>query len=151
MALLSKPSPAARAALLYITLGSLTLVWSIVWYFWLRSQHAQQDVPFFSTAQDYVCLGTLLTGLTLLVIGLAVGRIGRAARHAELPPPEATPTVAQTDRLAAGTGQVAAPAPQAPVAPGSLRPPATQPVAAVPAVPAAAQPVPPSQPAVRVR
>jgi hypothetical protein len=151
MAMLTKPSSAARAALLYITLGSLILVWSAVWYVWLHNQHAQQGVQFFSSAQDYICTGTLLTGLTLLIIGLAVGRIGRAARHAELPPPEATPTVAQTDKIAAQNGQVVAPAPQAPAAPGSLQPPVTPPVVAAPAAPAAVLAVPPSQPAVRVR
>jgi hypothetical protein len=151
MAMLTKPSSAARAALLYITLGSLILVWSGVWYVWLRNQHAQQDVPFFSSAQDYVCIGTLLAGLTLMIIGLAVGRIGRSARHAELPPPEATRSVAQTDKLAAEKGQVAAPAAQVPVPPTGSAPSAAPPAVAVPAVPAAARPVPPSQPAVRLR
>jgi hypothetical protein len=148
MPMFTKPSAAARAALMYITFGALILVWSGVWYFRLHNQYAEQGVRFFANSQDYVCIGLLLTGLTLLIIGLAVGRIGRAARHAELPPPEATPTVASTDQIAAQRGAVAAPAPTAPQAPVSPQPAAVQ---AVPAQPVMAQPVPPSRPAAPAR
>ena len=73
-------------SLIYITLGALLDVWSGIWYWYLHS-HADEV----SQTSYFWCAGFFLTGLTLLIIGLALGQIGRAARHAELPPPEATP------------------------------------------------------------
>ena len=71
---------ATRAALLYITVGSVMIVWSTIYYFYLQN-HAPEgtDTPW------YWDTGFLLTGATLLVIGLAVGWIGRSARQAEQP------------------------------------------------------------------
>jgi hypothetical protein len=66
-------------AVIYITVGAILGVWTTVWYFYLRHSNAP-DGPY------YWCYGLFFTGLTLIVIGLALGRIGRAARHAELPP-----------------------------------------------------------------
>lgn len=127
MPLMSKPSSAAKTSLAYITLGALLVVWTVIWYFYLRNTAA--DVP---PRTWYINYGLLATGLVLLVIGLAVGRIGRSARHAELPPPEATHQEAKIDQTAAarpvvvppvasvqsGTQPVATPAnPAAPAAP----------------------------------
>jgi hypothetical protein len=95
MAMLSKPSTAAYTSLIYITLGALTVVWTGVWYAWLRAHPPVTDAPYFW------CAGFGVTGVTLLVIGLALGRIGRAARHAELPPPEVTRTEANVQQTAA--------------------------------------------------
>jgi hypothetical protein len=133
MPMLTKPSAAARMSLLYITVGALLLVWTGVYFAYLyRNPPAHDYVWYLSTA-------ILLTGATLLIIGLALGKIGRAARHAELPPPEATPAVAATDQKAAQSGMVAPPLPTAPVAPNGAVPasPAVTPVAA----PVPAQPV----------
>jgi hypothetical protein len=128
MAMLTKPSAAAKMALAYITIGALMIVWTGVWFAYLY-QH-QDPPPHPSTY--YLCTALMLTGITLLVIGLGLGRIGRAARKAELPPPEAAPTVAHTDQIAARTG---APTPEnAPAAP---------PAQAAPAPPAQAIPVTP--------
>ena len=70
----------ARAALLYITVGAVMIVWSAIYYFYLNNHPpAQGDAPW------YWCTGFLLTGCTLLIIGLAVGWIGRSARQAEQP------------------------------------------------------------------
>jgi hypothetical protein len=123
MAMLTKPSAAAKMALAYITIGSLLIVWTSVWFFY----HHQYPDPAPPPFHNYICTGLLLTGVTLLIIGLGLGRIGRAARHAELPPPEVTPTVAKTDQTAAQThaptpenaqaAPVAQPAPVAPVQP----------------------------------
>jgi hypothetical protein len=140
MPILSKPSSAARTSVLYVTVGALVAVWASIWYAWLR--HID---PEGSSVQYYWCLGFFLSGVVLLVIGLALGRIGRAARHAELPPeapasPTAEPavTAAAPANRAAGapaavpagypvTGQVVVPVPPAagtaPVAP----PPASRP------------------------
>jgi len=96
-------------SLAYITVGSLILVWSGIWFWWLR------DTGYEGSAYRYICLGLLLTGGVLLFIGLALGRIGRAARKAELPPAEVTPAAAQIDQTAAQAAAVNAPV-AAPVA-----------------------------------
>jgi len=77
--ILSKPSFAVRAAVLYITLGALLVVWTVVWFLYL-SGHGGSDPAYFT---DY---GLFFSGLVLIVIGITIGRIGRSARHAELPP-----------------------------------------------------------------
>jgi hypothetical protein len=83
---LSKPSSAAPASILYITLGALLTVWSGIWYAYLLHTGSS------SAGLGYVCMGCFVSGLVLLVIGLALGPIARLSRHAELPPPEATET-----------------------------------------------------------
>jgi hypothetical protein len=103
MALLSKPSSAARAALAYVTVGALAVVWTGIWFVYLERNPPHTDAPY------YWCTGFLITGLTLLAIGLGVGRIGRAARTAELPPPEVTPAVANAEQTAAARAPVVAP------------------------------------------
>lgn len=117
MPLLSKPSTAASAAVMYVTVGALIDVWSGTWM-WYMTQHA----PSFAWAW-YVCLGLLLTGLTLVVIGLGIGSIGRAARHAELPPPEVTATEQQAEKDAAARAPIVAgglTAPTAMIAPAPI-------------------------------
>jgi hypothetical protein len=126
--LMTKPSPAAYTSLIYITVGALTVVWSSIWYYYL-GQHADSVREF----TWYWCYGFLMTGVVLFVIGLAVGQIGRSARHADLPPPEGL-------QAAQKNPQLAAPAPvQSPVAP-----PGTVVAMAPPLTPA-----PPAQPARR--
>jgi hypothetical protein len=68
-----------RAALLYITVGALTIVWSGLYFVYLRNHPPEPgtDLPF------YLCAGFFLSGMTLLAIGLGVGWIGRSARPAE--------------------------------------------------------------------
>jgi hypothetical protein len=104
MPVLSKPSAAAFTALSYITLGALMDVWSAIWYVYLSNTGRAASDPVW-----YWCYGFLLTGLALLLIGFGVGQIGRAARHAELPPPEITPTEAQIDKMAAARAPMIAP------------------------------------------
>jgi hypothetical protein len=72
-------------AITYITVGALAIVWTGIWYFYLNSYPPQTPAPY------YWCTGILLSGVALMIIGLAIGQIGRSARHAEMPPPEATP------------------------------------------------------------
>ena len=80
MPLLSKPSVAARTSVMYIT-AALVDVWTIIyWTYLVRHPEGHTDATY------YWVYGFFFTGLVLLVIGLALGRIGRAARHAELPP-----------------------------------------------------------------
>ena len=68
-----------RAALTYITIGALTVVWAGVWYFYLFNNPPAQSAY-------YWCTGFLVTGLIMVLIGLVLGMISRSARHANLPP-----------------------------------------------------------------
>ncbi len=75
----AKPSIAARLAIYYITIGALLDVWSAIYYaFYLRTAESDH--------RTFWCAGFFFTGLTLTIIGFTLGRIGRAARHADLPP-----------------------------------------------------------------
>ncbi len=145
MALLTQPSSAARTSLIYITVGALTLVWTGVWWMYLRQSPPEEGARFVW----YICYGLMATGGVVLLIGLAVGQIGRQARHAELPPTDAmnpetkvqeiqatapvvAPGVAAQSALApqvAGTAQVAA-------APAMALPAANPTLASAPAHPA---------------
>jgi hypothetical protein len=125
---MSQPSSAARTSLAYITLGALLIVWTTIWYFYLRAN--PEGV---SMRTWYINYGLLATGAVLLAIGLAVGQIGRQARHAELPPPEATRQEAQIDQTAAARPVVVPPVASAPAA--------AQPVAAPINPPRPANPV----------
>lgn len=80
MAIFSRPSSAAHLSVAYVTIGALADVWSGIWYAYMR--HA----PPVNESTWYWCYGFFATGLAFLTIGLAIGRIGRSARHAELPP-----------------------------------------------------------------
>src|SRR5262249_9653606 len=100
-----------------------------IWY-WYMSNHQPTN-----SATWYWCYGFLLTGLVLFIIGLAIGPIGRAARHAELPPPEATPDEANIQKTAATHLGVAVPLqPAAPPVAAVSNPTLPAPVAAVPPV-----------------
>ena len=92
MAFLTNPSGAFPISLIYITVGTLIDVWTIaglVYY------------PPGSSWANFLTVGLLATGTCLLIIGLLLGHIGRAARHAELPPAEVTPALTQAEQTAA--------------------------------------------------
>jgi len=101
MKLFKQASPTTWAALSYITVGALVMVWTIVWYTYLRN-HASEGAGYL-----YLCAGLLATGLTLFVIGLRIGRIGQAARGAD--------EVAEATTPATTTAPVAMAPPAAPV------------------------------------
>jgi hypothetical protein len=147
MPVLSKPSKAAFTSLTYITLGALIDVWSGIWYVYLFRTGRLSDDPIW-----YWCYGFLLTGLVLLVIGLAIGRIGRSARHAELPPEEITQIEAKIDQAAASRAPMVVPNPaMAGVAPnGQVMAPVAQvagvpPVVGAPHIAAVGQPAAPAR------
>jgi hypothetical protein len=90
----TKQASSATTSLIYLTVGSLMIVWTAISYFWLI-QHEGHEASY------YWCYGFFFSGLVLVLIGLAVGRIGRAARHAEVTarpalvaPPVAVPQAA---------------------------------------------------------
>jgi hypothetical protein len=80
MWLFNQASSAARTALIYITAGALVVIWTVVWYVYLHNNPPETNSVY------YWCTGFLVTGLTLVLIGFGLGRIGRSARHADLPP-----------------------------------------------------------------
>jgi hypothetical protein len=87
MWLFTPASAAARAALIYITVGALIVIWTGVWYVYLHNN------PPDTTTAYYWCGGLLVTGMSLLAIGLGLGRIGRAAKHADHPAQIVPPVV----------------------------------------------------------
>jgi len=121
MLFMPKTSSPARTALVYITVGTLTLVWTGIWYLYLLNHPPATDAVYYWVG------GFTLTGLTLVVIGLTVGNIGRAARPAESPA-AITPPVAPNSQAAV------APVAQAPVAGAPAQ---AIPLNAVPPAPAA--------------
>src|ERR1700722_9189711 len=86
----SKQARSATTALIYLTVGALMDVWTVIYYIYLW-RHGGTDT------QYLWCHGFLFSGIVFIVIGLAVGRIGRNARQAEVihtpdvvaPPPQA--------------------------------------------------------------
>jgi hypothetical protein len=123
--MLSNPAFGPRVALIYVTIGALADVWTLVYYFTVARDREMTNVTWFWLS------GLFLTGLTLILLGLVLGPLGRAARKAELPPPEATPSEAAIQAKAAATPH--------PIAAGTM-PGATQPVPAP--VPQVTYPVP---------
>jgi hypothetical protein len=92
MAIMTSPSGAFPTALIYITVGSLIDIWTVV---------AMLYYPPETQWTKFLVVGLMVTGAAFLIIGLLLGQIGRAARHAELPPTEVTPAVEQAEESAA--------------------------------------------------
>lgn len=103
MWIFNQASSAARTALIYITAGAMMVIWTGVWYVYLHNNPPETSTVY------YWCGGLLMTGLTLMVIGFGFGRIGRAARHADMPA-EVVPTVAVPPPANATATPVVAPA-----------------------------------------
>jgi hypothetical protein len=80
MWLFNQASTAARTSLVYITVGAMTVIWTGIWYVYLYNNPPETHTAY------YWCSGFLVSGLTLVLIGLGLGRIGRSARGADLPP-----------------------------------------------------------------
>jgi hypothetical protein len=108
MPILTRPEFGPRTALIYVTVGALIDVWTTVWYF------THEDYR--STLTHFWVIGLVLTGVIFVVLGLLLGRIGQAARAAELPPHEVVHSEAEIQKIAAATTgnpanpQVASPA-----------------------------------------
>jgi hypothetical protein len=108
MWLLSQASAAARTALIYITAGALIVIWTGVWYVYLHNNPPEANNVY------YWIGGMLASGLTLLLIGFGIGKIGRAARHADAPTQVVPPVVASSQTNSAvpvlnATGTMAVP------------------------------------------
>lgn len=72
-------SPAARTSLIYVTVGALTIIWTVVWYVYMYNNPPSTPGP------RYFAGGLMATGLTMLLIGFGIGRLGHAARNADNP------------------------------------------------------------------
>jgi hypothetical protein len=99
MPILTRPEFGPRTALAYVTAGALIDVWSIVWYF----THEENR----TTVTHFWVIGLVLTGLTLVTLGLLLGRLGQAARQAELPPAAALRAEAEIQKIAAANTNTA--------------------------------------------
>ncbi len=107
----SKQSTSAKTALIYLTVGALMSVWTVIYYIFQIRQGTSESVRFW-------CAGFFFTGLVLFTIGLAIGRIGRAARPAEVAPtpdvvvaPTNAPATAPASYVAENGEILAAPTP----------------------------------------
>jgi hypothetical protein len=136
MPILSNPGFGPRTAIIYITVGSLVDVWTVVWYY----AFGRSEGGTLSPNTDFWLLGFFFTGLTLIIVGVLLGHIGRAARRGELPPVEATQAEAQIlttaaahpNPVVAGNAvtngpQVPQPISPTPARPGVVQSPATAP------------------------
>jgi len=73
-------SRAPGTSLTYITIGAIMAVLAGTSYFFFDGNNA---------VAGYIRTSFFALGIVLMVIGFTVGHIGRAARKAEVPPPEA--------------------------------------------------------------
>ena len=89
----TKQAAAAKTSLTYLTIGALVIVWTVIWYMYLKNNGAAQNTYLW-------VYGFLATGVVLLIIGFAVGQIGRSAM-----PAETAPTAAVTGVVPAATEQ----------------------------------------------
>lgn len=101
MPILNKLSGAFPTALIYITLGTLFTIWTLVT--WAFNPPDSRD-------GYYWIVGFLLTGLALLLIGLFLGQIGRVTQQAGLPPKEVTPAAVESETIAASRTPLIVPA-----------------------------------------
>jgi len=76
--LLKSQSRSASGAILYVTVGTLLIIWSgLTYYYFLM------DTPDAPAWQKFACVGTILSGLAIASIGLLFGLIGRTAKAAD--------------------------------------------------------------------
>jgi len=94
-----KRTSASYTALVYVTVGALLLVWSGIWH-WRLWQTLNDP----NDGKWYWCYGFMATGLVLLLIGLAIGHIRKAAaRRSETPAVIAMDTVTPVSTRPPGT------------------------------------------------
>lgn len=79
MPILTQPAFGPKLSIGFITGGTLLDVWILVWRFTIAA-------PELTSTERFWFTGLLLTGATFIAIGLLLGRIGQAARKAEMPP-----------------------------------------------------------------
>jgi hypothetical protein len=100
MWLFNQASTAARTSLVYITVGAMTVIWTGVWYVYLYNNPPETHSVY------YWCTGFLVSGLTLVLIGLGLGRIGRSAPGTDLRPVVVPPGLVSSQPNGVGHGFV---------------------------------------------
>jgi hypothetical protein len=95
----SNQTQSARMSILYITVGAIIDVWTATYYFFVlrpaSAEHADRSQDWFWVA------GFFFTGLALLIIGIFLGQIGRAAGKAEVAPATTGPITTSPAPVAA--------------------------------------------------
>ena len=96
----------AKWALSYITCGTLMIVWSVIWLFYLT---VDADI----SGAVYIATGIVLSGIAVVLIGLSLGNIGKEANRDEnavtdpdvvqIPPTTQSKTTVKTDPSLAAT------------------------------------------------
>jgi hypothetical protein len=79
----------AKLAVSYITCGTLMIVWSAIWLFYLT-------VPADISGTVYIATGVILSGIAVVLIGLSLGDIGKEANRDEAQIKEAEVGIPQT-------------------------------------------------------
>ena len=119
-----------RLALLFLVIALID-VWAAVYYFAYGRSRMNDANPADDNTTWFWVAGFFLTGLVLIVLGLVLGPLGRAARESELPPKETTREEAQIKTQAAANPNPAVanqatgltpPAPQPPAQTGYAQP-----------------------------
>lgn len=120
---MSTQAPATRMSLIYITAGSVIVVWTVVWLLYLMNN------PPGSNTTYYFVFGFMATGAVVLAIGLRLGSIGRAAKQAENPPVVQPTVPTEPQQIVVATPGASVP----PAASAVAAPPAANVVNAIPA------------------
>ena len=105
----SNQTQSARMSIVYITAGTLIDVWTAVYYFLIHRPEATRNPDGGHDSSLFWLAGFFLTGLSLLVIGVLVGRIGQAAGKAEVAPTAAVPVATDASLIQQAPVAVAPP------------------------------------------
>jgi len=76
--LIRSPSRSAAGAILYVTIGTLMIIWAGLWYYYFLFPLSNPPAW-----QQFACVGTILSGVAIVTIGLLFGSIGRDAKAAD--------------------------------------------------------------------
>ena len=76
--LLRSQSRSAAGAIMYVTIGLLLVIWAGLWYYYFL-----RPDPNPPTWQTFLCVGIILSGVTVAGIGFLFGLIGRGAKAAD--------------------------------------------------------------------
>ena len=63
---------------MYVTIGTLLMIWSGLWYYYFLKPDPNPPAW-----QMFTCVGTIMSGVAIAVIGLLFGLIGRGAKGAD--------------------------------------------------------------------
>lgn len=76
--MLRSQSRSATGAILYVTVGTLLMIWSCLTYYYFLMNNP--EAPAWA---NFLCIGTILSGLAIASIGMLFGVISRGAKAAD--------------------------------------------------------------------